>query len=202
MILRAYFAKYSNEFTKQFAELQGTPLGVAKKFGENTLKDIIIPFVKLNEWIDSGLVGGAKADELKLWRGKSDWEKSAPNLPSSDATDKSMEVFGGGKFVIPGSDKVPANIQDIRDALVNDGAIAKILSGASEINIGGTGVGGAIGTIGGVSYGGTTLRSGPGRQAGEGGGAPGRVIAPGASEGGTILRSGLWKASRQGCCTI
>ena len=70
------------------------------------------------------------------------------NLPSEYATPKEFEVGGGGQFVLPGSEKVPENIQDIRDAIVNDKGVLRALTD-SDINIGGGGLGVGSAEVGG-----------------------------------------------------
>jgi hypothetical protein len=84
--------------------------GLAKGVGEGTLKDYVIPFVKMNETIDKwfgDLFGSAKqkteedfTDALKAF---TDWWKHfSGNLPAPDASPMSLEVGGGGSFRLPG----------------------------------------------------------------------------------------------------
>ena len=85
--------------------------GAAKKFGEGTLKDFIIPFFKFNEKIDKwfgGVFSGAKQkteeDFTAALKGFTEWAKKyLPDVPTPDATPFSLEVGGaGGSFRLPG----------------------------------------------------------------------------------------------------
>ena len=88
-------------------------------------------------------------DDIKSWFGGG----NEANKPSPGATKQDLETYGGGNFVlpgmgnlaIPGSERVPQNIQDIRDAIVNDRGVASALT-KSEINVGDFGGGGGVGT--------------------------------------------------------
>ena len=53
-----------------------------------------------------------------------------------------------GGFAIPGSEKVPSNIQDIRDAIINDKGVLRAVT-HSDINVGGGGFGVGSAEVGG-----------------------------------------------------
>jgi hypothetical protein len=68
-----------------------------------------------------------------------DWWKKLTgknDLPSEYATPKEFETKGDGHFVLPGSDRVASNIEDIRDAIVNDEGITRTLSDTSPFGVG------------------------------------------------------------------
>ena len=126
-------APWLTDFLKHLGELSGKQGGVSKNLGEGAIKDFVIPFVKLNEEVDKWwedlksiiTPGAARAGEVPS------------NLPSKDATKQAFEIPGFGGFVVPGSEKVPSNIQDIRDAIVNDRGLTATLGGTSPFGAGG-----------------------------------------------------------------
>ena len=121
-------APWLTDFLKHLGELSGKQGGVSKNLGEGAIKDFVIPFVKLNEEVDKWwedlksiiTPGAARAGEVPS------------NLPSKDATKQAFEIPGFGGFVVPGSEKVPSNIQDIRDAIVNDRGLTALLSESQQ----------------------------------------------------------------------
>jgi hypothetical protein len=112
----AKMAPYLTEFSDWIADfvvnrIPHEPGKLAENVGKGTIKDFVIPFVKMNETIDKwfgDMFGGAKqkteqdfTDALKAF---TDWWKNfSGNLPSMDAAPQSLEVGGtGGGFRIPG----------------------------------------------------------------------------------------------------
>ena len=101
----ATMAPYLTQFSDWIADfvvnrIPHEPGKTAEKVGEGTLKDIIIPFVKMNEKIDKwfgDLFGGAKQkteeDFTAALKGFTEWWKNNFGLTPAGAT-----VFGGGDF--------------------------------------------------------------------------------------------------------
>ena len=99
----AKMAPYLTQFSDWVADFVVNKIpheegGTAKKVGEGTLKDFIIPFVKFNEKIDKwfgDLFGGAKQkteeDFTAALKGFTEWAKNNFGLTPAGAA-----VFGGG----------------------------------------------------------------------------------------------------------
>jgi hypothetical protein len=87
------------------------PGGLPKSQSESTIKNLLVPFYKMNKWIDDLFgIGSAKADELPPG-------VKPPingNVPSKEATPEEMETAGSGDFVIPG-DQFTANVKKTSD---------------------------------------------------------------------------------------
>ena len=137
-------APWLTDFLKHLGELSGKQGGVSKNLGEGTIKDFVIPFVKLNEEVDKWW------EDLKgiFTPGPAHAGEVPSNLPSKNATKQAFEIPGMGGFAIPGSEKVPSNIQDIRDAIINDKGVLRALTD-SDINVGGGGFGVGSAEVGG-----------------------------------------------------
>lgn len=166
---RQIFIDLNNAFLGFIGTVVG-PNAIPKGIGKGAVK-AAVPIYKANEfnvsgWIWDKLKGlfgiaPAKAGELNFnERLNKGGDKSTfgdipvtpgllgkeANMPSQFAQPKSLEtVAKQGEFIIPGQDKIPQNIQDIRDAIIDSNKLLETLT-KSKIDIGGnTGIGGVPG---------------------------------------------------------